>query len=562
MKKQLCYSLVMGGVLVLTGCNKKLNQFDASYFNTNPNPLELVGENVPAVVTGNVPAKFFVKNAEVTVTPVLVYGGTETASSSFTFQGEKVRGNNPVISYEQGGRVSVPVNFVYQPEMIKSELYLNFDVKQGNKQYVLPRVKVADGVVATGDLASAAGVTPALAPDAFQRIINEKYSADIRFLINMANIRKDQLTSDAMELFNENVRKAAADTTRVIEELNISSYASPDGTMAFNTQLAENREKNTQKYLEGQLKKDKITEFGELTSQFTPEDWEGFKQLVSASNIQDKDLILSVLAMYKDPEVREREIRNLSSVFEVLADEILPQLRYSRLTASVNVIGKSPEQINWYIDNKPGELTIEELLYGATLTNDANRKKNIYTLATKQYPNDYRGFNDLGMVYYEAGDYTSALNNFKKAAQLNPRAAEPQMNQGLVAMLGGDYKTANSAFGNAAGLNELGDALGVYYLKQGDAAGAVKAFGNSKSNNAAVAQILTKDYAKAKATLNGVATPDANTYYLLAVVGARTNDAQTVSNNLAKAIKLDNSLATRAANDLEFANYNLSNVIK
>ena len=562
MKKQLCYSLVMGGVLVLTGCNKKLNQFDASYFNTNPNPLELVGENVPAVVTGNVPAKFFVKNAEVTVTPVLVYGGTETASSSFTFQGEKVRGNNPVISYEQGGRVSVPVNFVYQPEMIKSELYLNFDVKQGNKQYVLPRVKVADGVVATGDLASAAGVTPALAPDAFQRIINEKYSADIRFLINMANIRKDQLTSDAMELFNENVRKAAADTTRVIEELNISSYASPDGTMAFNTQLAENREKNTQKYLEGQLKKDKITEFGELTSQFTPEDWEGFKQLVSASNIQDKVLILSVLAMYKDPEVREREIRNLSSVFEVLADEILPQLRYSRLTASVNVIGKSPEQINWYIDNKPGELTIEELLYGATLTNDANRKKNIYTLATKQYPNDYRGFNDLGMVYYEAGDYTSALNNFKKAAQLNPRAAEPQMNQGLVAMLGGDYKTANSAFGNAAGLNELGDALGVYYLKQGDAAGAVKAFGNSKSNNAAVAQILTKDYAKAKATLNGVATPDANTYYLLAVVGARTNDAQTVSNNLAKAIKLDNSLATRAANDLEFANYNLSNVIK
>ncbi len=562
MKKQLCYSLVMGGVLVFTGCNKKLNQFDASYFNTNPNPLELVGENVPAVVTGNVPAKFFVKNAEVTVTPVLVYGNSETASAPFTFQGEKVRGNNPVISYEQGGRVSVPVNFVYQPEMIKSELYLNFDVKQGNKQYVLPRVKVADGVVATADLASAAGVTPAIAPDAFQRVINEKYTADIRFLINMANIRKDQLTSNAMELFNENVRKAAADTTRVIEELNISSYASPDGTMAFNTQLAEHREKNTQKYLEDQLKKDKITEFGELTSQFTPEDWEGFKQLVSASNIQDKDLILSVLAMYKDPEVREREIRNLSSVFEVLADEILPQLRYSRLTASVNVIGKSPEQINWYIDNKPGELTIEELLYGATLTNDQNRKKKIYTLATQQYPNDYRGFNDLGMVYYETGDYTSALNNFKKAAQLNPRAAEPQMNQGLVAMLGGDYKNANSSFGNAAGLSELNEALGVYYLKQGDAAGAVKAFGNSKTNNAAVAQILTKDYAKAKATLNGVANPDADTYYLLAVVGARTNDAQMVSNNLAKAIKLDNKLANRAANDLEFSRYNLSSVIK
>lgn len=561
MKKQLCYSLVMGGVLVLTGCNKKLNQFDASYFNTNPNPLELVGENVPAVVTGNVPAKFFVKNAEVTVTPVLVYAGTETASAPFTFQGEKVRGNNPVISYDQGGRISIPVQFAFKPEMMKSELYLNFDVRQGNKQYVLPRVKVADGVIATAYLADAGAVTPALAPDAFQRVINERYNADIRFLINQANIRKDQLDSDAMLAFNESVRKAAADTTRVIEELNISSYASPDGPLAFNTQLAENREKNTQKYLEGQLKKDKITEFGELTSQFTPEDWEGFQKLVQASNIQDKDLILSVLSMYKDPEVRDREIRNLSGVFEVLAEEILPQLRYSRLTASVNVIGKSPEQINWFIDNNAKGLTVEELLYGATLTQDLNRQEKIYTLATQLFPNDYRGFNDLGMVNYQKGNYQAAVNNFNKAAKLSPRAAEPQMNLGLISMLNKDYKGANNAFGNAAGLDALNEALGVYYLKQGDAAGAAKAFGNSKSNNAALSQILTKDYSKAKSTLNSVAAPNAETYYLLAVVGARTNDAQMLSNNLAKAIKLDNKLAARAANDLEFANYNLSSVL-
>ena len=561
MKKQLCYSLVMGGVLVLTGCNKKLNQFDASYFNTNPNPLELVGENVPAVVTGNVPAKFFVKNAEVTVTPVLVYGGTETASSSFTFQGEKVRGNNPVISYEQGGRVSVPVNFVYQPEMIKSELYLNFDVKQGNKQYVLPRVKVADGVVATGDLASAAGVTPALAPDAFQRIINEKYSADIRFLINMANIRKDQLTSDAMELFNENVRKAAADTTRVIEELNISSYASPDGTMAFNTQLAENREKNTQKYLEGQLKKDKITEFGELTSQFTPEDWEGFKQLVSASNIQDKDLILSVLAMYKDPEVREREIRNLSSVFEVLADEILPQLRYSRITASINVIGKSDDELNKAYDTDPSTLTVDELLYTATLTDDLNRKKAIYTAATRLFPNDYRGFNNVGKVQYQQGDYDAAMASFKKAARIDANAPEAQMNQGLVALVNDDLRAANNAFGKAAGLDDLSPALGLLYLKTGNPSAAVKAFGNDKSNNAALAQILNKDYSTAKSTLAAISAPDATTYYLMAVLGARTGNEQMVTSNLRQAVKLDKNLAAQAANDLEFARYNISSAL-
>ena len=285
MKKTLCYSLALGGVLVLSGCNGKMNQFKADYFTTNPNPLEVSGELVPATVTGNIPAKFFKKNAEVTVVPVLVYNGQEAQSAPVTFQGEKVRGNNPTISVD-GGTMTIPVSYVYQPEMIKSELYLSFNVQQGNKQYVLPRVKVADGVIATAALADVGNVPPALTPDAFQRIINEKYTADIRFLINQANVREGELKSDGMVSFNEQLRNAAGDTTRVIEELNISSYASPEGALDFNTRLAENREKNTKTYLEGQLKKDKIAEFGELTAQFTPEDWEGFQELVSNSNIQ------------------------------------------------------------------------------------------------------------------------------------------------------------------------------------------------------------------------------------------------------------------------------------
>lgn len=552
---------VIGSALLLTGCNKKMNQFAADYFSTNPNPLEVVGTHVPAVVTGNVPAKFFAKNAVVTVTPVLAYNGGEQLASPMIYQGEKVRGNNPVVSYTNGGIVTIPVNYVYEPAMQRSELFLDFNVRQGSKQYALPRVKVANGIVATAALADAATITPAEAADAFQRIINEKYSANIHFLINQANLRQSELSSDEVLRLHRDLRAAAGDTTRVIEEINISSYASPEGGIDLNTRLAQNRETNTQSYLEKQLKKDKVTEFGELTSQFTPEDWEGFQKLVAASNIQDKDLILSVLNMYPDPEQREREIRNLSSVFDQLADQILPQLRYSRITASVNVIGKSDEQLNKAFDTDPSTLTVEELLYTATLTDDNKRKADIYTAAARLYPNDYRAFNNMGSILYGEGDYDAAMASFKKASRLNPNAPESQMNQGLVALVNDDYRAANTQFGKAAGLDALNPALGLLYLKQGDVKAAVKAFGSDKSNNAALAQILAGDYTKAKSTLAAVADPDATTYYLMAILGARTGNEQMLVSNLRQSIKLDPAIATRATNDLEFARYNISRAL-
>ncbi len=561
MNRKIYFIAALGATLALSSCGKKLGQFSSEYFSTNPNPLEVVGEKVPATVTGRIPAKFFVKNAEVTVTPYLVYNGTETASVPYTFQGENVRGNSPVVSYDNGGTVTIPASYVYTPEMAKSELQLAFEVRQGNKQYVLPRVTVAKGVVATAALADAASVDPALAPDAFQRVINQKYAADIMFLINQANIRANQLNTDAMAELHKEIVNANAAANREIKELNIQSYASPDGSYDFNEKLAEKREANTNDYLTKQLKKDKITEFGELTKQFTAEDWAGFQELVSKSNIQDKDLILSVLSMYKDPEQREREIRNLSSVFEQLADQILPQLRYSRITASIDVIGKSDEELSRLAASNPGELTVDELLYAATLTNDPAAKTKIYDAAVRQYPNDYRTWNDLGMMQYTNGDYTAAKASFQKAASVNPKAGEPKMNLGLVELLNKNYDRANQLFGSAAGVNELGGALGTYYLKKGDNAAAVRAFGDTKSNNAALAQILTKDYSKAKSTLASIANPDATTYYLMAVLGARTNNESMLTSNLRQAVRLNPAMAAQAASDLEFANFNLSKAL-
>ena len=548
-------------LLMLSGCGKKLSPFQADYFSVNPNPLEVVGDRVPATVSARIPAKFFQKNAQVTVTPYLCFDGGEVAAQPYAFQGEKVRGNAPVISYDNGGSVTIPVMYNYSPEMLQSTLQLAFNVTQGKKQYVLPRVTVAEGVVATAALASAAGVDPALAPDKFQRIINEKYNADIHFLINQANIREAQANSVEMGDLNDRILATKGDSTLQLEEINIASFASPEGALDFNTKLAEKREDATKAFVENRLKKDKVTEFGELTANFTPEDWDGFQKLVAASNIQDKELILSVLSMYKDPEQREKEIRNLSSIFDQLADQILPQLRKSRITASINVIGKSDDQIRQLLASDPSKLSVDEILYAATLCDNNADKMKVYNKAAELYPKDYRVFNDLGLTQYVAGDYDAARANFNQAARLNAAAPEPQMNLGLISLLNKDDRIANQKFGSAAGTPELNDAMGTYYLLTGDAASAVKSFGNAKTNNAALAQILTKDYSKAKSTLGSINNPDAMTYYLTAILGARTNNDRMVSSNLRQAVKLDKSLAARAAKDLEFKNFNLSGVL-
>lgn len=556
------FALATGAALMmLTGCSKKLSPFQADYFTVNPNPLEVVGDKVPATVTANIPAKFFVKNAQVTVTPYLTYEGGEVASQPYSFQGEKVRGNSPVVSYDQGGNVTIPVMYNFDPVMLKSQLELAFTVQQGSKQYVLPRVTVADGVVATAALADAGTVNPALAPDKFQRIINEKYDADIHFLINQANVRANQTITSEMGRLSEKMIATQGDSTLQLAEVNISSYASPEGSLDFNTKLAEKREQTTQAFLKDRMKKDKVTEFGELTANFTPEDWEGFQKLVAASNIQDKELILSVLSMYKDPEQREQEIRNLSSIFDQLADQILPQLRKSRITASINVIGKSDDEIRNLLANDPSKLNVEEMLYAANLCDNNADKMAAYKKAVSQYPDDYRVYNDLGLTQYVAGDYAAAQKSFAQATRLNPAAAEPQMNQGLISLVNKDYRAANQKFGSAAGLNELGDAMGTYYLMTGDVNNAVKSFGSAKTNNAALAQILNKDYSKAKSTLGAINNPDAVTYYLTAVLGARTNNDKMVQNNLRQAVKLDRTLAARAAKDLEFKNFNVASIL-
>lgn len=553
MTKKLYLPLLMAMIVALfSSCNKKMGPLSADYFTVTPQVLEAVGGKVPATINGKFPEKYFNKKAVVEVTPVLKWNGGEAKGQPATFQGEKVEGNNQSISYKMGGSYTMKTSFDYVPEMAKSELFLEFKATIGKKVITIPAVKIADGVISTSELVNntLGNANPALGEDAFQRIIKEKHDANIMFLIQQANIRSSELKT-AKE-FNKEVANVNEAANKKISNIEVSSYASPDGGVSLNTTLAENRESNTTKMLNKDLKKAKIDV--PVDAKYTAQDWEGFQELVSKSNIQDKELILRVLSMYQDPAQREQEIKNISSVYKTLADEILPQLRRSRLTLNYEIIGKSDEEIAKLASSNPSELNIEELLYAATLTNEPAKQEAIYAQATKQFPNDYRAYNNLGKLAYQAGNYDKAESYFKKAASVNA-TPEVNMNLGLIALMKGDKAAAEASFGKAAGTKELGESMGNLYIAQGQYERAVNSFGDSRTNSAALAQILAKDYNKAKNTLANVERPDAYTDYLMAVLGARTNNSSMVISSLKSAVAKDSSLAKKAATDLEFAKY-------
>ena len=553
MIKKLYLPLVALLVLAFSSCSK-MGELSPDYFTTNPEVLEAIGGKVPVTITGKFPEKYFKKNATVEVTPHLGWEGGEAKGQPATFQGEKVQGNDQTISYKTGGTYTMKASFDYVPEMAKSELYLDFKIKKGKKEYTIPSVKIADGVIATSELPTVNSANAAYAPDAFQRIIKQAKEAQIMFLIQQANLRASELKSDSLKAFHKQVVTVAGDTKNYkLNNIEISAYASPDGGVELNTTLAENRQNNTEKYMNQQLKKGKIET--EVDAKYTAQDWDGFQELVSKSNIQDKDLILRVLSMYSDPEQRETEIKNISSVYKTLADEILPQLRRARLTANYDVIGRSDEEINAAFDTDAKVLSNDELLYAATLTNDNARKEAIYKKTVELYPNDFRAYNNLGMMAYANGDLATAENYFKQAASKSANAAEVNTNLGLIELTKGNVANAETYLSKSTGANTANEALGNLYIKQGQYDRAVQAFGDTKTNSAALAQILAKDYNKAKSTLSAVKNPDAYTNYLMAVVGARTNNADLVKSSMDKVKQQDAALAAKAQNDRDFVKY-------
>ncbi|HLO61318.1 MAG TPA: tetratricopeptide repeat protein [Bacteroidales bacterium] len=543
--------------LLISGCaglSKMRDNASTVTYEVKPNPLVMQAGQVGVNGTVNFPEKYFNKKAVVTATPVLQYDGGQVEYPTVTLQGEKVEANNTVIPYA-GGSFKFSGTIPYKPEMAKSTLVVKYSAKIKDKTPIeYGSEKVADGVVATEALVRIDPMT-VMMKDNFQRIIPESYSADIHYQINKADVRKTELKDQDIKDLEQKLAAANTDQSRQLKGAKISAYASPDGAYELNEKLSAKRETSAEKYFKKALKDNKITQAeaeGFLSMMTTPEDWEGFKALMEKSNIQDRDLILRVLSMYADPQVREKEIKNISSAYKEIADEVLPQLRRSVMTVNVDVVGKSDDELKNLAVSDPKSLDREEILYAATLVPDLNQKAAIYKAATEKFPDCVRAANNLGAVLMQQGKTDEAQKAFATAKTLNANATV-NSNLGAVALAQGDLKTAedlltaNMSAGDAPSYN-----LGIIKIKQGDYAAAVNYFGNKPSFNAALAQMLNGNNDKAIATLNQLGdVKDGWVYYLKAVANARGGVADAVAVNLRQAFALDPSIKAYAAKDAE-----------
>jgi len=544
-------------VAMMTSCSGKLGQLSGDYFKVNPNPLVADGGQVDATINGVFPEKYMNKKAVITVTPELRYmkNGVEqkVQGRPATFQGEKVLGNDQTISYQLGGHYTMKTSYPFEAAMQKSELYLTFDAKLGKKQVEVPAIKVADGVIATSELyhRTLTSAQPSVAADAFQRVVEQKQEANIKFLIQQAELRKSELQNNSVQEFVSLLKRISGDRENMmLGNIEVSAYASPDGGFALNEKLANKRQENTEGFVKQQLKQANVE--GDIEANYTAQDWEGFQQLVQASDIQDKEVILRVLSMYKDPQEREQQIKNMSHGFQELADGILPELRRARLTINYETLGNDDETIFNQIKSDPSKLSVEELIYAASIAETPAEQESILKTTTRIYPKDSRAYNNLAALAYSKGNYEEAQRYLTQAAGTGLACAETKANQGLLALQRGDVKAAENYIGQAGNASGLAETLGNLHLAQGNYALAEQDFNGINSNSAALAQILNKNYAKATQTLKNVKNADGMTDYLQAIVNARQGNADAAQSFLRSAIQKDPSLKAYADNDLEF----------
>lgn len=547
--------------IILSSCgglDKMKEEASNLQYNVTPKVLEMHAGKVKYEIKGDIPAEWFNKKAIVEFTPVYKYDGGEEVLESKTYQGESVEANNKVIGFETGGSMEFAGEFNYQEAMRNGDLEMRAVATIKDKTLDMLAVKLADGVIST-PLLVMVDPMPIAAKDNFQRVISETKEADIHYVIQRSEVRKSELKAEDIKALEDFVKAANEAANEEFKGVEISAYASPDGPEKLNERLSEQRKQSADKYLEKVIGKAKVSKEDAKTLynlKSTAEDWDGFKKLVEASSIEDKDLILRVLSMYSDPVVREKEIKNISATYKVLADDILPQLRRSDIIVKVDKIGFSDEEILDFAVNNPDTLNIEELLYAGKLAEGLDVKAGIYTAATVKYADCFRAFNNLAYINILQGNLTDAKAALEKANELKEGDAIITNNLGVIALMEGDKETAKTHFLNATDAGNAVDYnLGIINIMDGEYEAAVNYFQNHKAFNTALAMLLAGKNDSANKTIDVVEKDVPMNYYLKAVINARIGDEGAVMNSLRTAVEKDADLKAMAKTDLEFRNY-------
>ena len=548
MKRLLMASMFLAGMAVLlSGCNcfkQMQKKADQVQYSCTPEVLTLKGNTVSAEISVAYPAKSFPKKAIVKATPVLVFEGGEIAGTPKYLQGEKVKDNYTVIPWKTGGTYTQTVSFPYDKRAQLSTLEVRLEVKCKNGAFlpVEEAIAVAQGIsTVQNDADWTANLS--IMPDNFKRVTTISEDADLIYLINSSKVRSTALDSEQIKIFEEFVKENADKYRTTLGSIYAKGYASPDGPVKFNDELSKKRSESGKEAIEKKISENVPNAKYDVA--YYGEDWEGFKELVEASDIEDKDLILQVLQMYSSPVQRDQEIKNMSQVFEILKTDILPQLRRTKFVASADIQGKTDDELKAAATGDVHSLNVEEMLYAATLFSDNATKAKIYKAAADKY-NDVRAYNNYGVVKAWEGDYATAKQAFQKAASIQS-APEISNNLGVIALVEGNTAEA------AKYLNPLNSAdakanKALLALSEGDYATAAKGL---NGYNLAVAEVCNGNLAKAKAALGNIKTADAD--YLKAVIAMREGDSAGAIANLKSAIAKDPAMKDKAKKDVEFA---------
>ena len=546
MKKsiRLFSAAVLGAAAIACSSPEKMaEQAENVLVSCDPAVLEVKAGVIDANVTVTYPADYFHPKAILEVIPVIVYDGGEAKMESYFFQGTKVEDNYEVVP-EEGATITKPVHFEYAEGMENCHLELRGVVKYKADKTDLPTKKVADGANTTYMLVKKdAKAAVDFKADNYQETIPMPVEGQILYTINSANVRNSEIKSQSIKDFQAALDEIAANERKTLTGTEVVAYASPDGGEELNTKLSDKRAKSAEKAFN---KVTKGKETGETSVKSVGQDWEGFQELVAASDIEDKDLIIRVLSMYSDPAVRENEIKNMSAVYKTLADEVLPQLRRGRFIANCEYQNSTGEELIKLVDENIDVLDEEALLRAATLVKEPADKEAIYKKAVEKYDSNRAQYN-LAVVYINEGKFEKADKALDKCEQ----DADWNNAKGVVALNTGDEAAASKYFAAAGNATAKANEAVVDILNGRYEAAAAKLAGQ-KSFNAALAQVLVKNYAAAEAAL-----PECDcacVAYLKAVIAARQGKADAVKANLEAASKCE-KLAKRAEKDIEFAQY-------
>ncbi len=557
--KKISQSLIVLGlaVFLLSSCgglNRMQRNADEVRYDVTPEILEAHASEVEAAIRGTYPDRYFHRNVILELTPVIVHAGGETELNTLTLQGENVTDNHQVISRD-GGRFNYVDKVPFDEDMRVSELILRVTGHQGNRTSEFEPVKLADGVIATSMLVMK-DPRPVLALDQFRRVIPETKEAELFYLINRAEVRASELRSERIQGLGEFLKEAADDERIVLNQAGIRAYASPDGPLNFNERLAEQRKETSNKVMSDKMEEATF----EITENFYEtmalgEDWEGFRKMVEESDIADRQLILRVLSMYSDPEVREEEIRNMTAVFEELAEKVLPKLRRAVMAVDFERVGYCDDEIQEVFASDPDRLNLEELLYTATLLDDYNMKLRAYQAAARNFPNCNRAHNNVGYVQLKLNNVSAAKSSFQSAQRIKDDDIVKN-NLGAVALMEGNIDQAEEYFRSVASpTSETNYNLGIVSIIKADYDAAESYFGNTCEVNTALAKMLNNNNDDAVRILNCVEDPCPMTYYLKAIVGARTDDTNMLFDNLRTAVDMAEDLKEDAKTNMEFGRY-------